>query len=478
MGQNLVELQIRAGILAIEPLPTRYFKILHVKEVAARLERECAQQKIPPGIAVQYESHIEVDENEFVNPRGEAYYDIDNKNNVIVVRVPPILDETDRTNQLPFTASAYANLRGISIEEAEKLMSAEMRAEPTEDGNKYIEEYLEASFKEYALFIKQWLAAYCYTNFRRLPLILLQGPTSSGKSTFAEWVMSFFQSMSMQWGGEESNFSYQAEKKLLVIEENAHIGSVKQYKTLKHYLGAERLPVHQKYRAPYMVKNNVNMIMTSNNAISVYMQPEEVDTDMTRNKFFVYKMTRPAKVDDDIRRKLRRYAGGYIRTALFEEFRDNIRPKMNQYRFTIPVPATDALRNLITANEPVELTLFIDLLDFLIKWNEPGTPFLKEPLFERGVLTNEAARKTYRAMTGTAVPAGVLQKWRHQLRDAGYIEHGTTRFTISGVTIRGYQLTTKLLQDRYCNCSSFKDLEGIQGEVQNRNPSEAEDTGI
>jgi replication-associated recombination protein RarA len=62
--------------------------------------------------------------------------------------------------------------------------------------NAVIDDYLESTFGQYKTFIKQWLAAYCYTNHQKLPTLILTGPRGSGKNTFAELVAIIFDQLS------------------------------------------------------------------------------------------------------------------------------------------------------------------------------------------------------------------------------------------------------------------------------------------
>ena len=52
--------------------------------------------------------------------------------------------------------------------------------------NDFIEEYLDDRFGTHKTFIKEWLAVYCYTNYQKLPTLILTGYCGSGKTTFAE----------------------------------------------------------------------------------------------------------------------------------------------------------------------------------------------------------------------------------------------------------------------------------------------------
>ena len=129
--------------------------------------------------------------------------------------------------------------------------------------NSFIEDYLQDTFGQNKDFVKQYLAMYVFTNYTQLPTLILYGPRGCGKTTFSGLVADIYPSLYHDWSGESSNFSQECEKKLLVIEENL-IDEKSQYKTLKKYTGQAYLKVNKKYQPEYMVKNNLNIILISN----------------------------------------------------------------------------------------------------------------------------------------------------------------------------------------------------------------------
>lgn len=442
LGPKLVELNLlKTGVLEIDQVPADAFQLLlGSKESGDKVRLDCFNRRLSPSIAVQYESHIEVDEKmEVVAPKQQHFYEVQRDTNQILVKIAP--------------PSA-----GIK----------------SKYGNDLISNYLDETFGEYAPFIISWLAAFCYTNYRRLPLLLLRGDPSSGKSTFASFISAFFPTLTWHWDGAEGSFSPQVEKKLLVIEENEHTGSVRQYKTIKRYLGAQELLCHHKWRKPYMIRSNINLVLTSNNAIAIYVQPEEIDHDATRNKFFVYEFKQPRKLDAGKLGLLKEAAGHYIRTVLWDEYR-RIRSDFDKHRFAVPVPMTQELRDLIIANEPVELSIFVDMVLHLARSSEPGATVLKDALLDRGIVTNDAQRRTYKAMMDRSLPESMQGKWRYQLRDAKLIDPSVTRFKVDGRMTRGFRLTDQFLKKYMPECSSFQDLAKTAGAtVAERKPEEAE----
>jgi phage/plasmid-associated DNA primase len=64
--------------------------------------------------------------------------------------------------------------------------------------NFLIEEYLDERFGQYKDFIKQWLAVFCYTNYKKLPHLILKGKRGTGKSTFSDIVSDIFPGLSTE----------------------------------------------------------------------------------------------------------------------------------------------------------------------------------------------------------------------------------------------------------------------------------------
>ena len=213
--------------------------------------------------------------------------------------------------------------------------------------NDFIEEYLEDRFGTHMTFIKEWLAVFCYTNYQKLPTLILTGGRGSGKSTFAEIIADIFPTLSMQWSGNEADFTYEVEKKLLIVEENLS-DKVSQYKTLKKYSGQKYATVKKKFKDPYQVWNNTNFMLLSNELIALYVSREECPTESKNNQFFVYEFPElKGTIDPQIQQKLLDRLGNYIRTELKSVF-DSL--NMDGFRYSIDVTITDAETELFSNN--------------------------------------------------------------------------------------------------------------------------------
>lgn len=229
--------------------------------------------------------------------------------------------------------------------------------------NEYIDNWLDISFKQYAEFIRDWLAMYCYSNFRPMPLLIINGPRGSGKSTFAEFVAALFNGVSMDWKGDKDQFTEFNEKRLLIIDE-ANVDKKEQYTTFKALTGQQTLSVNKKYKARYQVRNNLCLILLTNEFNPMYLVAQEKPKTPNDNQFFMYCMEKPenSTINSDIKDELRERAGYYVRTVLKERaeklFASGIARKC---RYTIPTPMTEMMVDSF-ANAKTSLEYECDLV--------------------------------------------------------------------------------------------------------------------
>ena len=239
------------------------------------------------------------------------------------------------------------------------IISAHHQAIPVDViDNAFIEQYLLDRFGTYAEFIKEWLAVYCHSNYRKLPTLIFSGGRGTGKSTFAEIVAEIFPTLSFQWSGSEDNFTYECENKLLIVEENIS-DKVSQYKTLKKYTGQKYATVKKKFKDPYQVKSNINIILLSNELIPLFVSRDELPTDTKNNQFFVFEFPQlSGSIDPQLQEKVLARLGHYIRTELKIVY-DAL--SSAGFRYSINVPITGEESELFTANTS-DLESDIDML--------------------------------------------------------------------------------------------------------------------
>ena len=234
----------------------------------------------------------------------------------------------------------------VNLEDGVIIVRYTMLQVITKDNN-FVEDYLQNLFGAYKDFIKKYLAVYCFSNYKKLPTLILFGGRGGGKSSYAEILMEIFPELSDMWQGNEQNFTYEAEKKLLVVEEN-NSDKISQYKTLKKYTGQKNALVHKKFKDPYKVMNNMNIIMLSNESVPLYVKKEELPTDEVNNQFFVYEFKKmEQQLDNLIQKNVLERLGYYIRTEL-KKIYDSLDTR--KYRYSIPVPITQEEKDLFNVN--------------------------------------------------------------------------------------------------------------------------------
>lgn len=298
-------------------------------------------------------------ETEDQNDKAKAFrYLVKNKHLRFISRIDYVSDSA--------AAESYYN-----VDLNSGVISAHHRPIPVKiQDNAYIEDYLNDRFGKYIFFIKQWLAVYCHSNYNKLSNLIFLGNRGSGKSSFAEVIGEIYPTLSYQWGGNEENFTYECEKKMLIVEENIS-DKVSQYKTLKKYSGQKHATVKRKFKDPYQVKNNVNIILLSNELIPLFVSREELPTNAKNNQFFVFEFPPlSGAIDPQLQDKLLARIGHYIQTELKTVYAGI---NTSGYRYSIDVPITDEERELFAANTS-DLESDVDtLVDRLIEQYDSDT---------------------------------------------------------------------------------------------------------
>ncbi len=208
--------------------------------------------------------------------------------------------------------------------------------------NSFIEVWLDSLFGMYKYFIKKWLALYCYTNYKPLPvLVLYSKERGTGKNVFAEAVCSIFEPLHSR-DVDYKNFTEAFQGKLWYIDEQ-NTDSKQLYEVIKQIGGNNVLEVNNKYGLKHQVDRNLSVILTTNNLTPMQMEADELQPDESNNQFFVLEM-KPIDPKDrrsDIALDIRKRLGHYIRTELkqvYEQLQQD--PDLTRYRYGLPVPIT------------------------------------------------------------------------------------------------------------------------------------------
>ncbi len=105
--------------------------------------------------------------------------------------------------------------------------------------------------------------------------------------------------------------------------------------------------MEKKYENSVEVRNNLNIIIASNDPTPLWLKKSEMPSDEIRNQFFAWEFPqlKAGKMDAGLKKKLEERIGHYIRTELLSVF-ESSKGDMANYRYAIPVPITKVLENM------------------------------------------------------------------------------------------------------------------------------------
>jgi hypothetical protein len=149
-----------------------------------------------------------------------------------------------------------------------------------------------------------------------------------------------------------------------------------------------------KYGPKTIVRNNLNLIVISNNKIPIYLKSKEMPTSEKNNQFFVWEFPQLKKnIDGQIKKKFEERIGYWLRTEIKDLFdRLENRPDKHEFRYQIRVPITKHERLLFENNRTEIENILDEFLEGL------KTPFILSTDLKRleekhGIKVNSYKRK-------------------------------------------------------------------------------------
>lgn len=225
--------------------------------------------------------------------------------------------------------------------------------------NAFIDRFLNDMFGQYATFIRDWMAMYCYTNYVNLPVIILAGKRGTGKGTFVNMVWNIFPTLAAHWTGETNHFNDNYRCKLLFVDENKNSEKPAQYTEIKKITGNPVVRINEKFKPEYHVPNNIKIIMSTNDPRPIFLRSEEQPTSEANNNFFIYEC--PAlggPINEKLGEELKKRLGHFVRSELKTRYENLVKTRGNHNRYGIPTPITPFARNLFTsAKTTIELEI-------------------------------------------------------------------------------------------------------------------------
>jgi hypothetical protein len=197
------------------------------------------------------------------------------------------------------------------------------------------------------------MALYAYTNYVPLSVIVLTGPRSCGKNTFADLVGEIFPSLKASWDGDKEQFNDFAKAKLVFVDENRHSDKPVQYAEIKRLTGSRIIKVNEKHIRQYYVRNNAKFIFATNDPRPIALHWREEPDSSKTNNFFIYPCPPvPAvQVDRELFDKLVARLGHYVRTELKKRYDAWKASGGTNTRYALETPITELAKKLFGSSK-------------------------------------------------------------------------------------------------------------------------------
>lgn len=234
--------------------------------------------------------------------------------------------------------------------------------------NAFVDHYIERMFGQYANFIRDWMALYAYTNYVKLPVIVLTGSRGCGKNTFAEMVGNIFPTLMGLWEGTKERFNEYYKNKLLFVDENPNADKPMQYVEIKKLTGNKILRIDEKFIPAYNTPNNLNIIIATNDPRPMFLKAREEPKSENTNNFFIYRCpdVDPEAVNNRLGDQLQERLGYYVRTEL-KARHIRLMGELNiNSRYALPTPLTPLTKDLFASAKTMVESEAEELAQYLV----------------------------------------------------------------------------------------------------------------
>lgn len=325
--------------------------------------------------------------------------------------------------------------------ERSELTMIEPMAQGSVNDPRAVEEWFRGMFGPHAEFLMDWACIYAFENFLRLPVIVLNGPRGSGKSGFAELLCNLYPQRSRRWEADKTGFNDELDSFIVHIDElpAAEHGRTENkafYRQLKALTGGQNIGINRKYGLKYEVRNNLSVIITTNDLDPIHLDPFEKPTNPANNQFFVYTMPKALDIDLVRWRHVQGAFPNWIRTNGHDRYLAWLNgAERHQARYGLLTPITTqeqaAYEESKTEIERLAPALWVALKDrryggAILPIN-PDKGFFTAQDF---AVLSDAIRNTHSGLH--------LNK---TFRRFGWLETEATVHRVGKITIRGYRPT-------------------------------------
>lgn len=321
------------------------------------------------------------------------------------------------------------------------LRMTEPMAKGTVCDNLAVESWFRNLFCQHADFLMNWVSIYAFADFQKLPVIVLNGPRGSGKSGFAEMLFDIYPTRSRRWDADDSGFNDELDSFLVHVDElpaaeHGRASNKAFYRQIKSLTGGKKIRINRKSGLRYDIRNNLNVIVTTNDKDPIHLNPFERATNVANNQFFIYTMPKPVEIDIPAWQHVQDAFAGWVRTAghdRYQAWRES--GEKDKTRYSLMVPITDeeesAYEESKSGSERLAPYLWIAMKDQ--RYN--GVPLRTNP--EKGFFTHQDFTSVSEAI-GRIPSADFI---RDTFRNYGWVESVSKPHRDGRAVSRGYAVT-------------------------------------